>query len=150
MSVDFYADNGGNLFLRNDATSLKRYPQFPPLSAKHKYHISVFISGVFYQCGFFLEYLFGSLTDWRTAAGISASIPIFTAIYVALVLYLTFHILLTIRNFLNCRKWSAEWNVRISTDRYEGSILIQCHQCSEIGIDLDVKYARFFFLSIFS
>lgn len=43
------------------------------------------VAGVFYQCGFFLEYLFGSLTDWRTAAGISASIPIFTAIYIALV-----------------------------------------------------------------
>lgn len=42
-------------------------------------------AGVFYQCGFFLEYLFGSLTNWRTAAGISASIPIFTAIYIALV-----------------------------------------------------------------
>jgi hypothetical protein len=44
------------------------------------------VAGVFYQCGFFLEYLFGSLTNWRTAAGISACIPILTAIYIALVL----------------------------------------------------------------
>jgi hypothetical protein len=59
----------------------------------------VVVEGVFYQCGFFLEYLFGSLTDWRTAAGISASIPIFTAIYIALVRYcalpLIFYNLLT-------------------------------------------------------
>ena len=95
---------------------------FHPRRAKHKCHISVFISGVFYQCGFFLEYLFGSLTDWRTAAGISASIPIFTAIYIALVLYCTFHILLTRRNILNCRERSAECNVRISRARYEGTL----------------------------
>lgn len=118
---------------------------FHPFARSTNIIFRFFISGVFYQCGFFLEYLFGSLTDWRTAAGISASIPIFTAIYVALVLYLTFHILLNSRNFLNCREWSAEWNGRISTDRYESSILIQCHQCSEISIDLDVKYALFFY-----
>jgi hypothetical protein len=38
-----------------------------------------------------------------------------------LVLYRTFHILLTRGNFLNCRERSAECNVRISRARYEGS-----------------------------
>ena len=122
MSFDFYTDNGGHWFLRNDVTSLKRYSQFPPLRAKNKYHIHVFISGVFCQCGFFLEYLFGSLTDWRTAAGINAPLPIFTAIYIALVLYHTVHILLTSRNLLNCQEWSAERNVQISRAHYEGSL----------------------------
>ncbi|PSN58488.1 hypothetical protein C0J52_00818, partial [Blattella germanica] len=42
-------------------------------------------AGVFYQCGFFVEYLLGSLTTWRNTAGISAAIPIFTAIYIFLV-----------------------------------------------------------------
>jgi hypothetical protein len=58
-----------------------------PILPLHDHHgLLLFVAGVFYQCGFFLEYLFGSLTNWRTAAGISACIPILTAIYIALVL----------------------------------------------------------------
>jgi hypothetical protein len=62
------------------------YRVLPILSLHGRHGLLLTVAGVFYQCGFFLEYLFGSLTNWRTAAGISASIPILTAIYIALVL----------------------------------------------------------------
>ncbi|PSN40580.1 hypothetical protein C0J52_10775 [Blattella germanica] len=38
--------------------------------------------GVMIHVSFFVVYLMGNVTDWRTAAGISAAVPIITAIYV--------------------------------------------------------------------
>lgn len=34
------------------------------------------------QVSFFVVYLMGNLTTWRTAAAISASLPVITALYV--------------------------------------------------------------------
>ncbi|XP_069695177.1 facilitated trehalose transporter Tret1-like [Periplaneta americana] len=42
-------------------------------------------SGIFYQLGFFMQYLLGTLTFWRTAAGISTVIPISTFICLCMI-----------------------------------------------------------------
>jgi hypothetical protein len=38
------------------------------------------VAGIFVQLGMFLEYLLGTVSNWRTAAFISAAVPIVTAI----------------------------------------------------------------------
>lgn len=38
------------------------------------------VAGIFVQLGLFFEYLLGTITTWRTAAAISAAIPIATAL----------------------------------------------------------------------
>jgi hypothetical protein len=38
-------------------------------------------TGTAYQSGFFLEYLLGTVTHWRTVAFINAVFPVVTAIY---------------------------------------------------------------------
>ncbi|PSN58497.1 hypothetical protein C0J52_00817 [Blattella germanica] len=44
-----------------------------------------FYRRIFYQLGFFMQFLLGSLTHWRTAAAISTVIPIATLICVSLI-----------------------------------------------------------------
>jgi hypothetical protein len=39
------------------------------------------------QISVFVVFFMGTITDWRSAAGINAALPIFTALYVLLVGY---------------------------------------------------------------
>jgi hypothetical protein len=38
------------------------------------------VAGIFVQLGFFLEYLLGTVSNWRTAAAISSAVPIATVL----------------------------------------------------------------------
>ena len=44
------------------------------------YHLA--FAGIMVQVSFFVVYLMGNLTTWRTAAAISACLPVITALYV--------------------------------------------------------------------
>jgi hypothetical protein len=46
------------------------------------HNLVVCSAGIMVQMSFFVVYLMGNVTTWRIAAGISASLPVITAIYV--------------------------------------------------------------------
>jgi hypothetical protein len=51
------------------------------LASFRVYDSSVLCTGISYQTGFFLEYLLGTVTHWRTVAMINAVFPVVTVIY---------------------------------------------------------------------
>jgi hypothetical protein len=69
------------------------------------------VAGIFVQLGFLFEYLLGTVTGWRTAAVISATVPIVTVIAITQVRG---------RVSVRAKDWLDRWLSRCKGERLIG------------------------------